>query len=179
MTPARASGTWKHGTPRRPEPARPPQSQMAVLQRRLGNRATARLFQAKLRVGAADDAYEREADRIADRVVGSGSHAETPREATPAAPTLQPCSCGGTCASCRDEQITPLQRSADGSSHGGHEAPPIVQSTVSAPGRALDEHTRHFMEERLGHDFSGVRVHDDAHAASSASAWARCVYSGW
>ncbi len=48
-----------------------------ALQRRYGNRAVKSLIQPKLEVGAADDPYEREADRVADRVV-RGPVAATP-----------------------------------------------------------------------------------------------------
>src|SRR4051794_26760580 len=43
------------------------------LQRRAGNSAVNALVQTKLEVGAADDAYEREADDIASQVTGKAS----------------------------------------------------------------------------------------------------------
>jgi hypothetical protein len=46
---------------------------------------------------------------------------------------------------------------------------PVLQRTASNPsGQPLDAATRGFMESRLGHDFSGVRVHADAQAGRSA-----------
>lgn len=45
-----------------------------------------------------------------------------------------------------------------------------VHGVVSSGGRPLDEPVRTDMETRLGHDFSDVRVHDDAAAHDSASA---------
>ncbi len=50
----------------------------------------------------------------------------------------------------------------------GTHVPPTVQSVLSAPGQPLDTATRAYMEPRFGHDFSRVRVHDDAEAAESA-----------
>ena len=47
------------------------------LQRTVGNRATTRLIQAKLRVGPAGDRYEREADRVAAQVMTMPAPAET------------------------------------------------------------------------------------------------------
>lgn len=41
---------------------------------------------------------------------------------------------------------------------------------VRGSGKPLDSATRSLMEPRLGHDFSQVRVHDDAEAASAARA---------
>lgn len=45
-----------------------------------------------------------------------------------------------------------------------------VHDVVSSGGRALDSDVRADMEGRLGHDFSDVRVHDNAAAADSATA---------
>jgi hypothetical protein len=45
-----------------------------------------------------------------------------------------------------------------------------VHDVVSSGGRPLEPEVRADMESRLGHDFSDVRVHDDASAAASASA---------
>ena len=47
-------------------------------------------------------------------------------------------------------------------------APPVVHDVLASSGRPLDSHARAFMEARLGHDFSRVRVHTDARASESA-----------
>ena len=47
-------------------------------------------------------------------------------------------------------------------------APESVHRTLSSPGRPLDAGTRDFMESRLGHDFSRVRIHTDSLAGESA-----------
>src|SRR5262249_8012632 len=39
---------------------------------------------------------------------------------------------------------------------------------LRSSGQPLDTESRYFMEERFGHDFSGVRVHSDAQAQRSA-----------
>ena len=44
-----------------------------------------------------------------------------------------------------------------------------VDRALANGGRPLDESTRRTMERRFGHDFSAVRIHDDAIAASTAS----------
>lgn len=62
-----------------------------------------------------------------------------------------------------------IQREAAGSAiHEG--APNLVRSVVNSPGYPLDAPTRSFMEPRLGHDFSNVRIHTDRSAAESARA---------
>jgi len=54
-------------TPLSPEHAAP--DEILMLQRTVGNRTVSGLIQAKLRVGPVGDAYEQEADRIADQVM--------------------------------------------------------------------------------------------------------------
>ena len=82
------------------------------------------------------------------------------------------CACGGTtgasgeCEECRGKK---LQRRAAGQTPVSG-VPAIVHEVLAAPGRPLDARTRGFFEPRFGHDFSGVRIHDDARAAASARA---------
>ena len=45
-----------------------------------------------------------------------------------------------------------------------------VHDVINSSGRPLDPSVRTDMEQRLGHDFSDVRVHDDSPAAASAQA---------
>lgn len=106
---AAAPGKSK-GQGRQPDQASERPDVLRALQRGLGNRATGLLAQAKLRIGAPDDAYEREADRVADTVMQSPPAAAPPVQGGPA---LQRCSCGGSCASCAaQDEVPPLQRVA-------------------------------------------------------------------
>lgn len=78
---------------------------------------------------------------------------------------------GGGCNSCNNETDQLLRRSAinnESASDHHHEVPPIVHDALRSPGQPLDPDTRAFMEPRLGHDFSRVRVHSDSTAAKSA-----------
>jgi hypothetical protein len=65
-----------------------------------------------------------------------------------------------------------LQRSAGNESVGTlletEEPSPVKDVVGSGGGSPLDTPTRSFMEERLGHDFSDVRVHTDGKASESA-----------
>lgn len=63
-----------------------------------------------------------------------------------------------------------LQRAAVNSAAPVPAVPPAVHDMLRSPGRPLDAATRAFMEPRFAHDFSGVRVHTDDRAASSARA---------
>ena len=62
-----------------------------------------------------------------------------------------------------------VQREAVGNGVREH-APALVREVVNSRGHPLDANTRSFMEPRLGHDLSGVRVHTDPTAAASAQA---------
>ncbi|MEN6488607.1 MAG: DUF4157 domain-containing protein [Smithella sp.] len=52
--------------------------------------------------------------------------------------------------------------------HEAASAPPLVKEVLRSPGQPLEGKTRSFFEQRLGHDFSRVRVHTDERAAKSA-----------
>jgi hypothetical protein len=119
-------------------------------------------LQAKLTVGEPDDAYEQEAEQIAERVM----RMEEPR-------LRRACSCGGTCPKCRngtsdheDEKVRPSR--VRGNDAGIAVAPPIVDEVIGASGTPLDTSTRTFFESRFDHDFGNVRVHTDGRASESA-----------
>lgn len=52
-----------------------------------------------------------------------------------------------------------------------------IEQVLRSPGRPLDAGTRNFMEPRFGHDFSQVRVHNNAPAADSARALNASAYT--
>lgn len=107
--------------------------------------------------------------------------------AAPAAQTQGPamalqrkCACGThtsgeACSDCRRKNEA-LQRKAS-PGHAAPAIPSVVHRALASPGRALDGATRGFMEPRLGHDFSHVRVHADAEAAASARAVGALAYT--
>ena len=55
--------------------------------------------------------------------------------------------------------------------------PSIVREVLASPGQPLDANTRAATEARFGHDFSRVRVHADAQAASSAESIGASAYT--
>lgn len=103
-----------------------------------------RQLQPKLAVGAVDDPLEHEADRVADRVLASSAPS-----AMGAAPVA-------------------VQRAGGDAMAAALAAPPSVERALSGGGRPLEPAVRRDMEQRFGHDFFDVRVHDDALAAESA-----------
>jgi outer membrane protein OmpA-like peptidoglycan-associated protein len=100
--------------------------------------------QAKLAVGEPGDAYEREADRVAEEVLTTTAHTAV------------------SGASAR------IQRLAGAPSGQTSAMPDSVNEALSVPGRQLEPALRQEMEGRFGHDFSRVRVHQGAAAEQSA-----------
>jgi len=134
-----------------------------------------------LRINEPGDAWERDADRVADAVM-AGAAAPPADAAGPPKPALRRCACGGSCPSCRakkeEDDEHPLMREAAGpASPSPAVAPPVVHDVLASSGRPLEAGMRAFMEERFGADFGGVRVHADARAAESAAAVAAHAYA--
>jgi outer membrane protein OmpA-like peptidoglycan-associated protein len=130
----------------------------------LGNQASLRRLQTKLRVGSVNDPLEREADAVADRVM----RMPAPDLSLASAPTQV----SRKCAACEEEdKATMLQaKSAKPTAAAASEAPSIVHDVISAPGRPLNPETRAFFEPRFGVDFGRVRLHTDMKARQSATA---------
>jgi hypothetical protein len=101
-------------------------------------------LQAKLAMGASDDPLEQEADLVADQVLAAG-----------AGPTAR--------------HVPTRIRRYEGPSTGQTDtALPSVDRVLASPGSPLDPALREDMEQRFGHDFSGVRAHSGAEAEQSA-----------
>ncbi len=125
------------------------------LQRTVGNRTVARLIQsgilnpeaiqAQLRMGFANDPYEKEADRVARSVVNSSDeNMENIRLKT--------------------NSITPLAKKTSTAAPGSGSLPVSsgVESGIMSMrggGRALSSGERSFFENRFNSDFSDVRIH--------------------
>jgi peptidoglycan hydrolase-like protein with peptidoglycan-binding domain len=165
-----------------------PESRLARLQAVHGNQGVQRLLrggvlQRKLTINQPGDAFEQEADRVAEKVMRMPDPAanRAPVATSGMGARLQRCSCGksaGTSTQCEEckTQAMQLQRSSAASS-GDATAPPIVHEVLNSPGRPLDAVTRNFMEPRFRADFSNVRVHIDGKAAESATAVDALAYT--
>src|SRR5215510_3698800 len=141
------------------------------LQRLLGSR----LLQAKLTVSKPDDAYEREADRVADEVMRMPEPAghQAALGASGAPPRIQ-----RLCAECEEEMhrktavedeepLVQAKREGAELEDGAARIAPYVNS-LSGRGEPLAPSTRAFMEPRFGVDFGAVRIHADAQAGAAA-----------
>lgn len=115
-----------------------------------------------LTVGPADDAFEREADATADRVMRMPDSAPAP-PVSAASLSIQ-----RTCSACEEESI---QRKAE--RPGGAHVSPNVDAAIRGArggGQPMPPSVRGFFEPRFGANFAPVRVHSDARAAGLASA---------
>ena len=101
-------------------------------------------LQTKLRINEPGDAYEQEADRVADQVLAQPAHPDV----SSAPPRIQ--------------------RFTGQSSGQMGAAPASVDRVLAGSGRPLEPALRQDMEQRFGHDFSRVRVHSGAAAEQSA-----------
>jgi hypothetical protein len=103
-------------------------------------------IQPKLKISEPSDQYEQEADRIADQVLASP---------------------GNFISSSSPPHI---QRLTEQPTRHTAAVPDIVDRVLASPGKPLYPTLQKDMELRFGHDFSHVRVHTDAEAATSARA---------
>jgi hypothetical protein len=143
--------------PKQAEPAvepAPPEHQQAspliAMQRRAGNAATLAAIgaQGKLKVGAADDPAEREADRVARQVTAALADGGS------VAPGTKDKKGEGTIGRI-------LQRRAAIGAEGGDVDTDLERDITSARsgGAPLEPDVRRSMEQGFGADFSAVRVH--------------------
>jgi hypothetical protein len=122
-------------------------------------------FQPKLSIGPTDDAYEREADAVADKVMRMDKD-EVQTKSSPVQIQKK-------CAQCEEETQRVQRKSSEGKSH----VPSEVNDALNAPGQSLDNSTTSFMESRFGYNFGNVKIHTDALAAKSAQSINALAYT--
>lgn len=127
-------------------------------------------IQPKLTIGPSNDQYEREADMIAEHVVSTPeNHFIQPK--------ISSISIQKKCAACEKEEEEKVQRKIDGQNDSHKEIPSIVNNVLNASGEPLDTHTRSYMENRFGHDFSNILIHTNSIAAKSAQSISALAYT--
>ena len=113
-----------------------------------GNQAVSHMIQAKLRVGAANDAYEKEADRKAGEIISSPA----PEAVLQPKPKLS------------SEEDESLRMKANNTLSEGFETEADLEKRIrqqSRSGSSLPTDLRSFMEKRFQSDFKQVRIHQD------------------
>jgi hypothetical protein len=147
--------------------------------------------QTKLKLSEPDDVFEREADRVAEEVMRPGREVDSSRIVGKPIARLQREEMDMSAES--EEEISEEEFEAEsealdefdleeeedimadesGMPKRENSASNLSRSSIfvripRGGGRPLEENTQRFMEQRIGHDFSRVRVHTDGEAASSA-----------
>jgi len=159
-----------------------PVNRILYLQRTIGNQAVQRLvksraLQAKLRIGPPRDAYEQEADQVADAVmrmpepgvqqqVGPEEEEEEVLQTKPLVDQITPL----VQRQVEEEEEMLQAKSMEDSTS---EVPHGLESQINAikgGGRPLAESERAYFEPRFGYDFGQVRMHTDIRAAETAQA---------
>ncbi|GHO83206.1 eCIS core domain-containing protein [Dictyobacter formicarum] len=103
-----------------------------------------RVIQTKLTINQPGDQYEQEADRISQQMSATPAYAAA-------------------------SGVAPLIQHFSGESNEQMNVAPVsVELALASRGGPLEPVLRQDMEQRLGYDFSSVRIHTDAQAAESA-----------
>jgi hypothetical protein len=158
------------------------------LQRTIGNQAVQRLvpsddktkgfdfakigiLQPKLKISQPGDAYEQEADKVADQVMRMPDSSDSfmSRKTTKHEGIYRKC----TACEMKDEvDEEDLNISRKPLNVSNLEVSDYVANEInnirSSGGSSLDSSTKDFMESRFGYDFSTVRIHADERATRSA-----------
>ncbi|HVZ42153.1 MAG TPA: DUF4157 domain-containing protein [Candidatus Kapabacteria bacterium] len=138
----------------------------------------AHTVQPKLTVNAPGDAFEQEADRVADHVMrmpapgGATPASEAPGVAASSgtAPHVQRAcaACGGGASQVEEEEGMMQAKESPGGTPRVSDATAGRISSMRGGGEPLDRSVRERLEPRFGHDFGNVRIHRDAGAAQAA-----------
>jgi outer membrane protein OmpA-like peptidoglycan-associated protein len=130
-------------------------------------------FQPKLSVNQPNDVYEQEGDVMADKVMRMPAHFFNDTAFfKPASSNLQ-----RKCHDCEvEDKMLHRKESSVNEVKGSNHLDSYVASLGSS-GQPLPETSRKFFEPRFGHDFSNVRIHNDAVAAKSAQSINALAYT--
>ncbi len=130
--------------------------------------------QPKLTVNEPGDVYEQEADVVADRVMRMADvDSVSTSFFSPASVPVQ-----RKCAHCEEEEKQSLQRKESNSEATAvNESLTNYVSSLSGRGQPLSTETKTFFAQRMGHDFSAVRVHTNSEAMESAQAINSLAYT--
>ncbi|HEY5962143.1 MAG TPA: DUF4157 domain-containing protein, partial [Polyangiaceae bacterium] len=138
--------------------------------------AALKVLQTKLEVGAPNDRFEQEADRVAEQVMRQAAPVEKQLAVNESTGSLMHGSAPvqRACASCGEDETVRMKATAEASGTGlgparqasTHNAPRPISSDLERKfhgardgGESLTPAVRAFMEPRFGRDFSGVRIH--------------------
>jgi outer membrane protein OmpA-like peptidoglycan-associated protein len=152
-----------------------------------GNQARQRLLRAravqpKLVVNEPADEFEREADRVAERVMrmsgpGAAGPPRVQRTCSTCREELPPARVQRMCTECEEELH---RKPRDGEEHHTLDIAPPLEGQIAimrSGGEPLPHSVRAFFEPRFGRDFSNVRLHTGVAAAETASSIDALAYT--
>lgn len=132
-------------------------------------------IQCKLVVGSADDPMEEEADRMADTVM------RMPDPMAAGADTIQrqviPSFLQRKCAHCEQEEQQVQRKETEAGETRASAGLEGYVNKLNQSGNSFSGETRSFFENRMGYDFSGVRIHTDGNAQESAKSINALAYT--
>jgi hypothetical protein len=129
-------------------------------------------FQPKLAINAPGDAYEQEADAMGEHVMRVPDKNFHQSFFKPAISSIQ-----RKCAHCAEEEKQMQRKENSSAEKNADNSIENYVNNLNGKGKALDELTRSFFEPKFGHDFSNVKIHDDAEAAASAKSINALAYT--
>ncbi len=140
--------------------------------------AGAVFFQPKLSINQPNDSFEQEADAMADKVMRvTDTRANHDPFFKPAYSKPVNNAAQRKCQACEEEEQHVHRKEING---GETDSPAGLDSYVGSlhsSGQPLPDSSRNFFERSFGHDFSGVRVHNDGAAAKSAQSINALAYT--
>ena len=128
------------------------------------------IIRPKLKIGAANDKYEQEADRVADQIMRMPAPSQSSSKDNLQSTNLQASNIGDIqrkCTGCiKQEEL--IQKKSSGVTSAVTPATDSNIWSLQGGGQPLSQAERGYFEPRFGTDFSDVRLHTDNHAASAA-----------
>jgi hypothetical protein len=137
------------------------------------NTAGGVFFQPKLTVNQPNDAYEQEADAMAEHVLRMPDTSFTSNSFfKPSALSMQ-----RKCAHCEEEEKKMQRKEANSGEIEASASTENYINSLSGKGRSLTNEERKFFEPRMGYDFSNVRLHSNTDANESAKSVHALAYT--
>jgi hypothetical protein len=135
-------------------------------------------IQLKLKISQPEDAYEREADRVAEQVMRMSA----PQDSVITIGAAKGKGIGRKCTACEmkeNEEKIKISRKpySESDLETNDHTTAEINSIRSSTGTSLDSSTREFMESRFGYDFGKVKIHTDERAARSSNSVNALAYT--
>ncbi|TVQ05336.1 MAG: DUF4157 domain-containing protein, partial [Balneolaceae bacterium] len=125
------------------------------------------IFQPKLQIGQVDDIYEKEADRVADKVMKMPEAAIQKFDDEEELQMKTESGIQMMCDGCREEEEVQRKPLIGAKAENSRAASPELSRKINSAkstGYSLPQNTAKEMGSKIGADFREVRIHTDSHA---------------